>query len=71
MPRPRPSRHSPLTQSNRSIKPSFRRKPESRILGIRHALFRGISWIPAFAGTTVAWVAVAWVANDGCLGCPG
>ena len=53
-----------LTQVNRSINPSSRRKPESRTLGSRHALFRGISWIPAFAGTTVAWVAtVALVAK--------
>ncbi len=33
--------------------PSFRRKPESRILGSRPALLPGISWIPACAGTTV------------------
>ena len=45
--------------------PSFRRKPESRTLGSRIALFRGISWIPAFAGTTVTWV------SDGCRVCPG
>ena len=43
---------------NRSINPSFRRKPESRTLCNRPALFRGISWIPAFAGTTVVWVAL-------------
>ena len=49
-------------RGNRTIKPSFRRKPESRGLDSRPVLSRGISWIPAFARTTVAWVAtVPWV----------
>ena len=44
------------------IEPSFRRKPESRKSpGKERAGYRGF-WIPAFAGTTVAW-------NDGYLGC--
>ena len=43
--------------------PSFRRKPESRKSpGKERAGYREF-WIPAFAGTTVAW-------NDGGLGCP-
>ena len=46
------------SRGNRIINPSFRRKPESRTLGSRFVLCRVISWIPAFAGTTVAWVAL-------------
>ena len=49
--------HAQPTQDNHIIIPSFRRKPESRVLDSQTVLFRGISWIPAFAGTTVAWVA--------------
>ena len=41
-------------QGNHSIKPSFRRKPESRKSpGKERVGYRGF-WIPAFAGTTVA-----------------
>ena len=48
---------SRLNQVNHSIKPSFRLKPESRKSpGKECAGYRGF-WIPAFAGTTVAWVA--------------
>ena len=43
-------------QGNRITNPSFRRKPESRTL-VAGSFFSGrISWIPAFAGTTVKLV---------------
>ena len=45
------------SQGYRSIKPSFRRKPESRTLGSRFVLFREDFLDSGFRR------------NDGCLGC--
>ena len=48
-----------ITPSFPVITPSFRRKPESRKSPEKsEAANRGF-WIPAFAGTTVVWVAVS------------
>ncbi len=48
----------PLTRATQPKQPSFRRKPESRKSpGKEWAGYKGF-WIPAFAGTTVAYATV-------------